>query len=118
MTHSDFTVFTIGKQLDETIHILIRRGTFSGDVHFPSLRLNNGLGHLALDGDICVDENDGTMIAVRLPDLAGTPGTFVLGEDTFDLAAGRCFILADDYQATQIPHDSLDDAFRYLAAID
>ncbi|KAA1256839.1 hypothetical protein LF1_57970 [Rubripirellula obstinata] len=114
MADPDITVFTIGTQLDETIHILLRSGTFTGDVDLPDLRFNTGLGHPALDGDICVDENGGMMIAVRLPDLDGKPGTFVLGDRTFNLVAGRCFLLTKDYQAIQLPHDVLEDAYRHV----
>lgn len=114
MLRSDFTVFTLGEELNETIHVLLRAGTFTGDVEFPPPGLNHGLGHPALSSDFLVDEEGGVTIAVRLPDLSGEPGTFVLGDRTFDLSAGRCFILTSDWQARQIPAQTLDDAFQSL----
>ena len=114
VSRSDFAVFTLGEELNETAHVLLRQGTFKGDVEFPTPTLNDGLGHPALDGDFLVDEEGGVTIAVRLPDLSGKPGTFLLGDQCFELSSGRCFILRSDWQGDQIPAQTLDDAFRYL----
>ncbi|WP_442511781.1 hypothetical protein SH528x_003524 [Novipirellula sp. SH528] len=116
MLRSDFTVYTLGEELNETVHVLLRNGTFSGDVDFPSPTLNDGLGHPALDSDFFVDDEGGVTISVRLPDMSGKPGTFVLGDRSFELFAGRCFILTPDWQGDQIPAQTLDDAFQYLEA--
>lgn len=100
------------------LFVFVQPGTFSGRVENCGASLNHGLGHVALDGDICVDENGGTMIAYRIPDLIGTPGTFVLGENTFHLDNGKCFVLASEYGAQQLPFDDRDDALAYLTASD
>jgi hypothetical protein len=114
MSRSDFTVFTFGEELNETIHVLLRAGTFAGGIEFPRPTLNHGLGHPALGSDFLVDEEGGITIAVRLPDLSGEPGTFTLGDRSFNLSEGRVFLLTSDWQADQLPSQTLDEGFRHL----
>ncbi|WP_068136348.1 hypothetical protein [Roseimaritima ulvae] len=114
MSRSDFTVFTLGEELNETIHVLLRAGTFVGDIEFPPPTLNTGLGHPALDSDFLVDDEGGVAIAVRLPDLSGKTGTMILGDRSFNLSAGRVFLLTSDWQADQLPAQTLDEGFRHL----
>lgn len=116
MTNSAIQCFTIGAEMNVELYIFVKPGTFSGGVEDWGASLNNGLGHEALDGDFCVDENDGTMISYRLPDLSGTPGTFVLGDDTFNLNNGKCFVLTSEYEAQQLPFDDRGDALAHLSS--
>jgi hypothetical protein len=114
MPRSGFTVFTLGEELNETVHVLLPAGTFAGSVELPFPTLNNGLGHPALDSEFLVEDEGGVTIAVRLPDLSGEPGTFILGDRSFKLSEGRCFVLRSDWQADQLPAHTIDDAFEYL----
>ena len=114
MDTSAYKIFKVGRELGFEIVILVRKGTYRGDIDHSGSTLDCELGHQALNGDFCVEDNDGTLIPYRIPDLDGTPNTFVLGDNTFDLANGHCFILTADYQAEQLLARSEDEAFRLL----
>ena len=116
MDRSVFKIFTIGKELGYELVVFVHQDTYRGAVENLGAQLNDGLGHQALDGDFCVEDNDGTMIPYRIPDLAGTPNTFVLGDSTFDLAQGHCFVLTPDYQAKQLPVQSEAEALKILTS--
>ncbi|HEX3147799.1 MAG TPA: hypothetical protein VHR66_06920, partial [Gemmataceae bacterium] len=87
---------------------------YRGEIEYSGAQLDSELGHQALNGDFRVEENDGTLIPYRIPDLDGTPDTFVLGNNTFDLTKGHCFVLTPDYQARQHPVRSEEDALKIL----
>ena len=114
MAQPEFKIITIGMELGYELFIFVRRNTFRGDIEDWGSQLNNGLGHQALDGDFRVEDNDGTLIAYRIPDLAGTPNTFVPGDNTFDLANGHCFVLTPDYQAKQLSARTEAEALTLL----
>ena len=114
MNPSDVQCFQIGSELDLEIFVFAKTGTYSGNVENLGAAINNGLGHEALDGDFCVNDNDGTMISYRLPDLSGTPGTFLLGDGSFKLENGMCFVLTADYEAEQLPFTTKAEALAYL----
>ena len=116
MANSAFKIFKVGKELGYELIIFVHKDTYRGDIEHNGAQLDVGLGHQALDGDFRVEDNDGTLIAYRLPDLDGTPNTFVLGDNTFDLAKGHCFVLTPDYQAEQLPVRSEREALRILTA--
>ncbi|HEV3437609.1 MAG TPA: hypothetical protein VG122_09620 [Gemmata sp.] len=116
MDISDFKIFCIGKELGYELLVFVHKDTYDGDIEDSGAHLNNELGHQALDGDFCVEDNDGTLISYRIPDLAGTANTFVLGDNTFDLARGHCFVLTPDYQAEQLPVKSKDEALKILTS--
>jgi len=116
MDKSDFKIFYIGKELGYELLIFVHKDTFDGDVEDSGAQLDDGLGHQALDGDFSVEDNDGTLISYRIPDLAGTANTFVLGDNTFDLARGLCFLLTRDYQAEQLPVKSKGEALKILTS--
>ena len=115
MNASDIQCFNLGAELNLELFIFVLPATYTGDVEDCGASLNNGLGHEALDGDFCVDENDGTMISYRVPDLSGTPGSFLLGENTFKLENGTCFVLTSNYEAKQLPFKTKGDALAHLA---
>ena len=98
------TIFTVGKKIGDPIHIIALANTYEG-LDDQGSSLNSGAGHEAEDGDLLVDENDGTMIAYRVPDLSGESGTAIVGDQSFDLSLGRCFILTPEYSAIQVPCD-------------
>ena len=98
------TIFTVGTKIGDPIHIIALAGTYE-DIENEGSSLNTGAGHEAEDGDLLVEENDGTMIAYRIPDLSGTTGTAIVGDQSFDLSRGRCFILTPEYSAKQVPYD-------------
>lgn len=115
MNISDIQCFKLGAEMNLELFIFVLPGTYTGAVEDCGASLNNGLGHDALDGDFCVDENDGTVISYRVPDLSGTPGSFLLGENTFKLENGMCFVLTSEYEAEQLPYTTKDDALAHLA---
>ncbi|WP_145264145.1 hypothetical protein [Calycomorphotria hydatis] len=110
-------ILTVGIEIGEPIHIIVLEDTFSGKIENLGSTLNTGLGHQAVDGDLLVDENDGTLITYRVPDLSGTPKTAIVGEKSFDLSKGRCFVLGEDYQATQMESSDPEEAISLLAAM-
>jgi hypothetical protein len=116
MEISALKIFKVGKELGYELVIFVPKDTYRGDTQHCGAQLNDELGHQALDGDFRVEDNDGTMITYRIPDLDGTPNTFVLGDNTFDLAKGLCFVLTSDYQAEQLPVRSEGEALRLLGA--
>ncbi len=107
--------FQIGSEVGVEIFVFVKPKTYSGGVENAGASVNHGLGHEALDGDFCVEDNDGTMVSYRIPDMAETPGTFVLGDNTFKLENGTCFVLTPDYEAEQLPFHSKEDALAYLS---
>lgn len=115
MTERTIQSFKIGSELGVEVYVFVKPGTFSGAVENAGASINHGLGHEALDGDFNVEDNDGTMIAYRIPDMAGTPGTVVLGERTFKIEDGNCFVLTSDYEADQIPCHSKEEALAHLS---
>jgi hypothetical protein len=116
MDNSAFKIFKIGNELGYELVIFIHEDTYRGDIENCGARLDNELGHQALNGDFRVEDNDGTLIAYRIPDLDGTPNTFVLGDKTFDLAKGHCFVLTPDCQAEQLSVRSEGEALRILTS--
>lgn len=115
MTEQSIQCFQVGSELRVEVFVFVKPGTFSGAVENEGASVNHGLGHEALDGDFQVEDNDGTMIAYRIPDMAGTPGTFVLGESTFKLEDGNCFVLTPDYEAEQLPCHTKEEALFHLS---
>ncbi len=108
-------IFQAGNRIGTPIYIIALEDTFTGDIQDLGSSVNNGAGHEAEDGDLCIDDNGGTMIAYRIPDLSGTPGTAIVGEQSFNLSSGRCFVLTPDYRAVQIQSDDPSaaiDCFR------
>lgn len=103
-------IFRVGDKIGTPIHIIALQGTFDGDIEDEGSSVNNGAGHNAEDGDLRIEDNEGTMIAYRIPDLSGEPGTAIVGEQSFDLSNGKCFVLAADYAVVQIPDDDPDAA--------
>ncbi len=114
MDNGAIMIFKVGKELGDEIVILLHKGTYLGNVEHSANQLENGMEHPALDGEFRVDENDGTLIPYRIPDLDGTPNTLVLGDNIFDLANGRCFVFTPDYQAKQLPVRSEEEALKLL----
>ncbi|TWT80615.1 hypothetical protein CA13_20600 [Planctomycetes bacterium CA13] len=114
MTTSPIQCFQIGSEMSVEIFVFVVLGTYSGTVENSGASINHGLGHKALDGDLCVEDNDGTMISYRIPDMSGTLGTFVLGEKSFRLDDGKCFVLTPDYEAEQLPFHTREEALAYL----
>ena len=106
-------VFRVGGKIGTPICIIALPGTFEGNIEDEGSSLNDGAGHHAEDGDLCIEDNDGTLIAYRIPDLSGAPGTAIVGEQSFNLSNGRCFVLTSDYEAIQVPYDDPADAIAH-----
>jgi hypothetical protein len=116
MDNSVFKIFKIGKELGYELVIFVHEDTYRGHIENSGAQIDNELGHQSLNGDFWVEDNDGTLIPYRIPDLDGTPNTFVLGDKTFDLAKGHYFVLTPDYQAEQLPVRSEAEALRLLTS--
>ena len=50
--------FQIGSEVGVEIFVFVRPNTYSGAVENAGTSVNHGLGHEALDGDFCVEDND------------------------------------------------------------
>ena len=113
---NELRIFSVGEKIGEPIYIIALAGTYDSEISDEGSSLGDGAGHQAEDGDLIVDENDGTLISYRVPDLSGASNTAIVGENSFDLSQGRCFILTNDYSAIQIASSNPDDAIALHSA--
>lgn len=81
-------------------------------------RLDKPGGGATLYGDVfCGNSQDGAYLVPVEVDIGDGPdGPLLLGDERYDLSAGRCFVIRPGHVVERLPQASAEDARRFLQA--